>query len=145
MATLDDIPRLAFGSGRLTPQRATIARVAAGMSGAFTIEDLREEVRALDPGAAATATVYRAVGAMESSGFLHRVGSRDGAALYARCEADAHHHHIVCEGCGRIAHADCPIVPTPSPSGVSDGFVVLRHEMTLYGYCPACARTRHGA
>lgn len=139
-----DIARTAFGSGRITGQRLTIARAAAGMRGAFTVEELAESLRdgASSSGTApvGTATVYRAVAAMESTGFLSRVGSRAGSALFARCSEPSHHHHIVCDACGRFTATPCPIVaPVVSPEATG-GFVVTRHEVTLYGLCGECAR-----
>jgi len=133
----DDL-RSAYGPGRLTAPRTAIARAVSGMADAFTIDDLAAIVRRSDPGAGATATVYRAVAAMEAAGFVERVGARDGSALYARCATPSHHHHIVCDGCGRIAHADCPVVPGLDAAR-TDGFVITRHEVTLYGLCPTCA------
>lgn len=134
-----DASRGAFGTGRVTEQRRVIAGMVTAMPRAFTVEDLADAVRRSDPACGAIATVYRAVSAMEASGFIERVGTRDGAALFVRCEANAHHHHVVCDGCGRIAHADCPLdVATTT----ADGFVVTRHEVTLYGLCPACAIER---
>jgi Fe2+ or Zn2+ uptake regulation protein len=74
---------------------------------------------------------------MEESGHIERVGTRDGSALYARCSTMSHHHHIVCDGCGRVAHAECPVVFEDSDAR-PDGFVITRHEVTLYGLCPSC-------
>lgn len=116
------------------------------MRGAFTVEELAEALRAAasSPDAAAsagTATVYRTVAAMESTGFVSRVGSRAGSALYARCTDASHHHHIVCDACGRFTATPCPIdAPVLSPEATG-GFVVTRHEVTLYGLCGECART----
>jgi Fe2+ or Zn2+ uptake regulation protein len=105
------------------------------MRGAFTVEELAAAVHALDAKASATATVYRAVSAMEAAGHLERVGVRHGCALYASCADSGHHHHVVCDGCGRTAAAPCPLGGTPA----ADGFVVTRHEVTLYGLCRECA------
>lgn len=118
------------------------------MLGAFTIEELAESLRvaAASSGAAAvgTATVYRTVAAMESTGFLSRVGARAGSALYARCTDASHHHHIVCDGCGRFTATPCPIdTPVLSP-GSTGGFVITRHEVTLYGLCAECAHPTMG-
>lgn len=85
--------------------------------------------------------MYRAVAAMENAGFIERVGARGGSALYARCDASAHHHHIVCDACGVTAEAECPLGTTLDVAGTA-GFVVTRHEVTLYGLCPTCARKR---
>jgi len=128
----------AFGPGRLTPQRAAIAERAAAMSGAFTIEELGEALKAAGA-AAGTATLYRAVAALEARGWLERVGERDGSALYARCAAGSgHHHHLVCDGCGRVEATPCPVASGALGAGAA-GFTVTRHEVTLYGLCETCA------
>lgn len=137
MLDTDDLA--AYGTGRVTPQRTLIARLASARSGAFTVEALAEAVRSLDP-AIGLATLYRAVAAMERCGFLERVGEREGSALYVRCRASGsgeHHHHVVCEGCGRVEVAGCPLPEFEAPS--RSGFLVTRHEVTLYGLCPDCA------
>lgn len=127
-----------YGAGRVTPQRRLVAEAASAWNGAFTVEDLAGAVRELDH-AASVATVYRAVSALLESGWLERVGERDGASLFARCSAgDHHHHHVICDGCGLVAAAECP-VRTELPGQAADGFVITRHEVTLYGMCPACA------
>lgn len=128
----------AFGSARFSPHRLEIARAVLGLTGAFTVDDLVTAVRRANP-QASTATIYRSVTAMEEAGFIERVGERDGAALYAHCESRAHHHHVVCDECGKTAHAECPLGSVDVASLPADGFVVTRHEVTLYGLCPQCA------
>ena len=124
----------AYGTGRVTPQRRLVSETAASMRGAFSVDELACAVRATDA-SAGVATVYRAVSAMLASGWLERVGERDGSALFARCHAGAHHHHhVVCDGCGRVEATECPVVVEPGGSG----FVITRHEVTLYGLCPQC-------
>lgn len=133
-----DEARQAFPAGRMTGQRRRLVQMVSSMPGAFTIEELAEKVRAADGSAGSVATVYRAVAAMEDSGFVTRVGSKAGSALYARCGVEGHHHHIVCDGCGRVAAADCPL---PKQTAAAQGFTITRHEVTLYGLCPDCARS----
>ncbi len=128
-----------YGTGRLTAPRKTIASCVNTMSGAFTVEQLAARVRDCDSAAGATATVYRAVGTMEEGGYLERVGERDGSALFARCGHADHHHHIICEECGKTASADCPLDSAFLTSIEKGGFRVTRHEVTLYGKCPSCA------
>jgi Fur family ferric uptake transcriptional regulator len=122
----------------MTTQRATIAETAAEIGGAFTVDDLAVALRATDS-ALGLATVYRAVSAMEQSGWLERVGERSGSALYARCPAAGeHHHHLICTGCGRLEPADCPL-ESLTAAETPGGFVVTGHDVTLYGLCPDCA------
>jgi Fe2+ or Zn2+ uptake regulation protein len=122
----------------VTPQRRLVAEVAGAWPGAFTVEELSATVRAQDR-AASVATVYRAVAALAENGWLERVGERSGSSLFTRCAAgDHHHHHVVCDGCGRVEAAECPVVSAVSAGGAS-GFVITRHEVTLYGLCPECS------
>lgn len=128
----------AFGGRRITSQRRLIAETVTAMESAFTIEELVDAVLERESACGSPATVYRAMQAMEETGFVERVGVRDGATLYVQCSAESHHHHIVCDRCGRIETAECPFdsrLPDMTPSG----FVVTRHEIVLYGLCPSCA------
>lgn len=130
-----ELGRTAFGPGRTSSQRLTIARAADAASGrAFSVEDLAEAVRATDPGIG-IATVYRAVGAMEATGFIEQLGTHNGAALYARCATGAHHHHLLCTSCNAVADVECPVVGAPSDER---GFRVTGHRLVLYGLCGAC-------
>jgi len=141
---MSDLHVRAFGRARFSERRLSIARATQHFTGAFTVDELARAARSANPAAGATATVYRSVAAMEEAGFLERVGERDGAALYAHCDTPAHHHHIVCDGCGRTAHAPCPLEPEVAAPPRTDGFVITRHEVTLYGLCPECASQPEG-
>jgi len=128
----------AYGGGRVSPQRRTIARVAEGLTRAFTVDELSRSVRERDDDIG-VATVYRAVAALEGSGWLARVGERDGSALYARCTRDHHHHHLVCTECGAVTHVDCPLeIVTARHAEEYRGYAITGHEITLYGVCPDC-------
>jgi len=128
-----------FGTGRTTEQRRIIAAAADALGSAFTVEDLVAATRREAPGIG-TATVYRAVAAMEAAGALTRVGMRENSALYVRCDHPGHHHHLVCTACGRTAHAPCPLGPDAANLPLdTDGFVVTSHEITLWGLCGECA------
>lgn len=130
-----------FGDGRMTDQRRCIADAAASL-GAFTVAELRERAAADCP-RVGLATVYRAVIALESAGSVQRVGVRDGSELYVWCLDKAHHHHLVCVGCGTVGHAPCPFGEAGAPHAI-DGFRVTKHEVTLYGVCPRCAEQGRG-
>lgn len=125
--------RAPYGQGRVSRQRAAIAAAVDMQGGAFSVEEIATAARQVDPGIG-TATVYRAIAAMESSGHLDSVGERDGHALYAVCDRSGHHHHAVCTSCGRVE-------PTPCRLGelTPRGFKVTSHDVTLYGLCPSCS------
>jgi Fur family ferric uptake transcriptional regulator len=102
---------------------------------AFSIDELASDPRVRDAGIG-LATVYRAVAAMEAAGFIERLGTRDGAALYARCAHRGHHHHLMCTGCGAVTDVECTVDTHLSESS---GFNVTGHRLVLYGLCGHCA------
>lgn len=129
--------RAAYGSGRITRPRALIAETARSLPGAFSASELAGAVRSRDS-RIGLATVYRALAALEASGWLTRAGERDGAALFVRCGAAGHHHHLVCTQCGHVEHAPCPVEPALAEAARASGFRITEHELTLRGICGAC-------
>lgn len=127
----------------MTPQRTVIVQAIDALPGAFTVDELASRVRLMDT-TTGTATVYRAVAHLEQSGWVERVGDRRGSALYARCGAEDHHHHLVCTGCGRVEPAGCPLDAGLAQAAERAGFLLTDHEVTLYGLCPTCRTTGGG-
>jgi Fur family ferric uptake transcriptional regulator len=136
-------PKRPYGRGRSSGPRECVAETAASMDGAFTVDELAAAVRDRRP-ATGTATVYRAVAALEESGWLERVGDRRGTALFARCHAPDHHHHLVCTGCGATVATECPLDDRLSRSAGEAGFRVTSHEVRLYGLCADCVADTGG-
>lgn len=134
----------AYGGGRASAPRLSVARAVAGLSGAFSVDELARRVRLFNPGVA-TATVYRATAAMAAAGFVEQVGDRDGKALFARCAEDGHHHHLVCTHCGAVAHAPCPVDRAVIERAGAQGFVITGHEVNIYGLCARCLGADGGA
>ena len=135
----------AYGGGRLSTQRRAIAAAAREFPGAFTVDELVAASSQRGREAVGTATAYRAVAALEESGWLERIGERDGSALFLRCNAGhGHHHHLVCDRCGHAEPTECPLPAIEYDAKEHGGFVVTRHEVTLYGLCAECAAASAG-
>lgn len=131
--------KVAYPKGRITEARKAVAEAATRIPGAFTVEQLSAEVRGVDP-AVGLATVYRAVTALVESGWLERVGERGDSALFMRCAEPSHHHHIVCEGCGKTAHAHCDLDRVLESAAEREGFTLTRHNVAAYGLCDECIK-----
>lgn len=130
-------PATLYGRGRMSAQRAAIAAAVRGMHRALTAEELHRAVTAAQPGIG-LATVYRAIGVMQSAGSLVSVGERDGSALLALCARHDHHHHLVCTECGAVVAIDCPIDDATIRTAARSGHLVTDHQIVLYGVCAAC-------
>ena len=125
---------------RLTEARRTVAMLIADRDGPFTAADLLADARRrrVDIG---RATVFRALDAFSELNVVERLDLPNGEHAYVGCDP-AHHHHVVCERCGRTTEID--------DGGIRDivraierrtGYRVDSHRLELFGRCPACAAT----
>jgi len=120
--------------------RQAVIEALASHDCAVTALELEDDLRTSEV-AVARASIYRALDQLEALRLVHRVDVGRGRASYERAERDGeHHHHMVCDRCGRV---------TPFEDGrlerairrVSDGatFDVKEHEIVLRGLCPRCS------
>jgi Fur family ferric uptake transcriptional regulator len=89
------------------------------------------------------ATVYRTLEQLERLHLVQRVEIGGDAAGYERLDPDEHHHHLVCEDCGRLS----PFVSEALEKAIaavsrSSEFAVAAHDVVLRGTCAACSE-RH--
>src|SRR5262245_4238477 len=123
---------------RLTDARRSVAGLVADRQGPFTAADLLADAQARHLGIG-RATVFRALDALSELHVVERLDLPNGEHAYVGCEP-AHHHHVVCERCGRTTEID--------DRGVRDivlaverrtGFTIDSHRLELFGRCAACA------
>src|SRR4030088_1556157 len=100
----------------------------------WSIDELHVAVvRAL--GAADYSTVFRAVSGLERDGLISRIDLGDGKVHYEL--RDAHHEHIRCDDCGRVAEvAGCFLQGAAPAVTRSTGFKVTSHQLLFSGVCP---------
>ncbi len=128
----------------VTAPRRTVAEMLVGRDEHFTALDLvREAKRARLP--VGRATVFRALELFEQLGLVERLDLPNGTHAYVVCQP-AHHHHVVCTGCGRSAEVgDLGLKAITDEVASRTGFAVDSHRIELYGLCPDCqARVGHG-
>lgn len=96
-------------------------------------EDPEEEINLV--------TVYRFINLLVDLGLVRRVEFGQGYYRYERAESQdgPHHHHLVCEKCGRIEDFHgCDLVNLTNRLESESGFKIGRHQLELYGLCPQC-------
>ena len=123
---------------RLTDARRAVASLVADRPGPFRASDLIADARSRRLGIG-RATIFRALDVFTELSVVERLDLPSGEHAYVGCEP-AHHHHIVCERCGRTTEID--------DAGVRDvvgsierrtGYVIDSHRLELFGRCPDCA------
>ncbi|HTI49124.1 MAG TPA: transcriptional repressor [Casimicrobiaceae bacterium] len=123
---------------RSTRQRDAIQSAIRGSRRPLTprevLDAAREDVRALG-----LATVYRTLKLLVDEGRVQVIHLPGESPRYETAES-AHHHHFRCTGCDRVF--DVPGCPGDMRRLAPRGFTVERHDLTLYGRCPACGKAR---
>jgi Fur family transcriptional regulator, ferric uptake regulator len=86
------------------------------------------------------ATIYRVLDLLLEHGLVERVELGDGQARFERAQPSGeHHHHLVCEQCGRlVAFDDAGLERAIDRLSERLGVRVDSHEVLLRGACSRC-------
>lgn len=86
------------------------------------------------------ASIYRTLDQLEQLHLVQRVAVGGGAAGYERVDPDEHHHHLLCEACGRLSpFADSSLEQAIEAVGRAADFEVAAHDVVLRGTCAPCS------
>lgn len=120
---------------RATAQRRAVTRAVGESTGGFTVAELHDRARRLEPGLG-LATTYRTVELLRASGAVHPLLG-EGRSTYVRCRPD-HHHHLVCTSCGGVEETELCAAPPDAELQRRHGFRPAAHEVDIYGTCRRC-------
>ena len=128
---LDAAIRQMRASGyKATPQRLAVLEALAAEQ-----HQSLEGIRGRCPGVGMV-TVYRTLGLLSGLGLVRRLDLGSGPRYEL---AEDHHHHLVCEGCGKVTEFEhCPL-DLRGLSGASGNFRIRAHSLEVYGTCSECA------
>lgn len=136
MASPDHAGTLTGAGLRVTRQRLAVLSALDGRTEAVTAQDLHYELRRRG-GTPGLATIYRTLASLAEAGVLDTF-TRDGEQAFRMC-SDAHHHHLVCRGCGLVEEVSSDAVETwVQRVARRRGFRVTGHSAEVYGYCASC-------
>ena len=146
LAAMDAAPIVAAldqAGYRLTGPRRSLAELIGGRDGHFTAGELVTDARRRRLGVG-RATVFRTLEVLETLGAVERLDLPSGEHAYVACEP-AHHHHLVCSGCGRSDEIDdAGLRAVVRDIARRTGYQVDDHRLELFGRCPACRATAPG-
>ena len=119
--------------------RQAVVSVLARGDCCLTVPEIASELRA-EGREVGIASVYRVVDLLAEQNLVQKVDLGDGRAHYERVElADDHHHHLVCNECGRVEpFADDELEAALRRVERDTGFAVESHDVLLRGACDDC-------
>ena len=123
---------------RTTRQREAIHAVITTARRPLSPREVLDGARACVRGLG-MATVYRTLKLLVEQGRVRAIHLPGDSPRFESAES-AHHHHFQCIRCHRVY--DVPGCPGDMRRLAPRGFVVERHDLTLYGRCSTCSRTR---
>ena len=123
---------------RVTKQRLAVSATLDRLEDFVSTQDLHRILH--DEGASVSlATTYRILQSMADEGLVDVLRTDDGEAVYRRCEATGHHHHLVCRRCGRAVDIEAPAVETWANRVAHEhGYTAIEHTVEVFGLCPEC-------
>lgn len=88
-----------------------------------------------------TASIYRALELLVRLGLVRRLDMGQGTARYeAAHPGGEHHHHLVCDRCGKVTQFEDPELEDAIDRAAARlDYAVGTHDVVLRGACPDCA------
>ena len=87
------------------------------------------------------ASVYRVLEQLAGLRLVSRLDVGDGTMRYEAADPSGeHHHHLVCDGCGRVTpFEDLELERTIERVASRMPYAVAEHEIVLHGPCGSCS------
>lgn len=128
---------------KVTSQRLLVLETIADHPGEhLTAEEIFDLVRRQYP-EIGLATIYRTLQVLVELNVIDKISFDDGFARYEAgglaSDAGHHHHHAICNQCGRVFSFEDDLLDTLEQALYDTmGFTVADHEVKLYGICKEC-------
>ncbi len=121
---------------RLTEPRRIVAELVSERDGHFTANDLITDAQERDLGIG-RATIFRALDLFTELEMLERIDLPNGDHAYVSCLPDYHHHHVICQRCGKVTEVeDLGLGQALRSMERLTGWRVEKHRLELFGCCP---------
>ncbi len=138
------IDRLRNAGYKLTKPRQSVAAVLLANPHHLSAPEIVELVIAEDA-SVGRMSVYRTLELFTSLGIVRPAFQEGPNARYVMI-LDGHHHHLVCQVCGKVIHFDdlpCPVTDLETKLSEDYGFHIAGHLLEFFGECQACRQRHH--
>ena len=120
--------------------RAAVIELLAGQDCCASAQEIHENLRGGTSRSVGIASVYRVLDVLAELRLVQRVDVGDGIARFEPALPDGdHHHHVVCDDCGKVEPFSDPSLETAIVRASKRlGYSVDAHEVVLRGECGDC-------
>jgi Fur family transcriptional regulator, ferric uptake regulator len=124
---------------RVGGARRAVVHHLDGLSCCRTAQEIHDGIRSAG-GVAGVASVYRVLDQLAELRLVQRIDLGDGLARYEPASPDGeHHHHLVCEDCGRVEpFEDASLERALARTAGKLGYAMAAHDVVLRGACDDC-------
>ena len=124
---------------KLTPQRALVLETLHDSDGHITAEEIYDCVRAKCPGINKS-TVYRTLELLKKLNLVAETNLGGDRLCYHHAEK-GHHHHLICQRCGRVFDVEEEVLTPLEELLISKyGFLPNIKHLAIFGHCVDCQR-----
>jgi Fur family transcriptional regulator, ferric uptake regulator len=123
--------------------RRAVVELLAGQSCCLSAQQIAEGLRK-EGSTVGLASVYRALELLHGMGLVQRVDLGEGGARFEPVlPGGEHHHHAVCDRCGRVtAFEDDKLESDLERLAGRLRHSIKTHEVVIHGDCDRCARAQ---
>jgi Fur family ferric uptake transcriptional regulator len=124
---------------RLTPQREAVIAALGETQAHLTARDILRRARKRIPHLDKSA-VYRALDVLTHLSLVNPIDLGQGDIQY-ELNCQPHHHHLVCQQCGKVADVDESIFRSLEKTlRAQYGFAPFLYHFAIFGICRDCQR-----
>lgn len=124
---------------KYTKPRRIITQVLLGADGHLSAPEIVDAVATADA-SIGRMSVYRTLDLFTRLGVIRPAFQEGSIARYVMM-VDGHHHHIICQGCGKVIHFDqCPLDELTNFLEKTYNCKISGHLLEFFGNCDACAQ-----
>jgi Fur family ferric uptake transcriptional regulator len=140
----DSISDKLTGKGyRLTPQRMMILSAMESSHDHISAEEIYAQVAAKYPNVNIS-TVYRTLELLKKLGLVYEIDLGEGRIRY-HAEGSGHHHHLVCQNCGKVIDIDESTLSSLKNILLRDyKFQAELRHVGIFGLCENCRGKKSG-
>jgi Fur family ferric uptake transcriptional regulator len=134
---LEELRRAGHRSGGA---RSAVVDLMARQHCCLTAQDIFDRLRA-DGTVVGIASVYRALDLLSRMSLVRRLDLADAAYYEPAHPGGEHHHHVVCDRCGKVSQFEDEALETAIERLASRlKYSVAEHDVVLRGSCPDCKK-----